>query len=163
VVLETQGRLIVDLNRLDAAGEICEGETSPDLIDIGDNGFVQPNGGIRYKLTIQALGNELLVRGSLSQMFVCRCVCCDKSFDLEVKESNFIESFEIIEENTLPDLTKALREAIILDLPAYPRCSESCKGLCGTCGVNLNDGECSCNADHEDDCWSALDALDSLK
>ena len=161
--LETQGHLIVDLNRLDDGGEIYEGETSPDVVDIGDNEFVQPKGGIRYKLNIQALGTELLVRGFISQIFVCRCAGCDKSFDLEVKEDDFIDSFEIIEENAFPDLTNALREAIILDLPAYPRCSESCKGLCGACGTNLNDSECSCDVDHGDDCWSALDALDSLE
>lgn len=160
--METQGHLIVDLNRLDAEGEIYEGETSPDVMDIGDNEFVQPKGGIRYKLNIQVLGTELLVRGSISQIFVCRCASCDKNFDLEVKESDFIDSFEIIEENAFPDLTNVLREAIILALPAYPRCSEFCKGLCGACGINLNDRECSCNVDHGDDCWSALDVLDSL-
>ena len=161
--METQGRLIVDLSRLDAAGDIYEGETAPDILELEDNEFICPKGGISYKLTVQALGSELLVRGSLCQTLVCRCAGCDKSFELEVKEADFIDSFEINEENAFPDLTNALREAIILNLPAYPRCSESCKGLCGTCGVNLNDGECSCNADHENDCWSALDALDSLK
>ena len=161
--METQGHLIVDLNRLDAAGEIYEGETSPDIMDIDNNEFIRSKGGIVYKLNIQPLGTELLVRGTLSHMFVCRCSSCDKSFDLEVKESDFIESFEINEENAFPDLTNALREAIILDLPAYPRCSETCKGLCGACGGNLNDSECSCNVDHGDDCWSALSALDSLE
>ncbi len=161
--METQGRLIVDLSRLDADGELFEGETSADILDIGDNEFIQPQGGIHYKLDIQALGSELLVRGSLSQMFTCRCALCDKSFELEANESDFVDSYEIIDKNAFPDLTNELRESIILALPAYPRCSESCKGLCGTCGINLNDSECSCNVDHEDDCWSALSAIGLLK
>ena len=161
--MKTQGRLIVDLNRLDADGELFEGETSEDVIALEENEFFKSSGGIAYKLTIQALGSELLVRGSLVQKFVCRCAMCDKSFNLEVKESDFIDSFEISDENAFPDLTYAIREAIILNLPAYPRCSESCKGLCGVCGVNLNDNDCKCNVESGDICWSALDALGSLE
>jgi len=161
--LETQGRLIVDLNRLDRDGEIYEGETSPDVLDLGESEFVQPQGGIVYRLMIQALGTELLVRGRIAQKFICRCALCDKVFDLEVKEDDFIDSFEINEENAFPDLTNPIREAIILDLPAYPRCSESCMGLCSGCGGNLNDDECGCDTGRGSDCWSALDALDSLE
>ncbi len=155
----TPGRLIVDLNRLDPAGEIFEGETSPDAINLEENEFVRPAGGIVYKLMIQALGTELLVRGSLLQQFVCRCVSCDQWFDLAIKERDFINSFEIHAENAFPDLTEAIREAIILALPAYPRCSDSCQGLCRSCGVNLNASECGCSAGRGNDCWSALDAL----
>ncbi|MFO7937414.1 MAG: DUF177 domain-containing protein [Kiritimatiellia bacterium] len=160
--MKTPERLIVDLNRLDEDGEIFEGEIPADALDMEEEEFFQPRGGIVYKLMIQALGSELLVRGSLAQIFVCRCARCDKKFDLEVKKADFIESFEINEENAFPDLTDAIREAIILNLPAYPRCSETCKGLCGVCGVNLNESSCNCNAESGDMRWSALDALDSL-
>lgn len=161
--MKTQARLIVDLNRLDVAGEIYQGETTPDAIDIEENEFVRPKGGIRYKLTIQALRSELLARGQLSQRFVCRCASCDKTFEIEVKEDNFVESFEINEEIAFLDLTNAIRESIILALPTYPRCSESCKGLCAVCGADLNESRCNCKVDRGDDCWSVLDALDSLK
>ena len=161
--METLGRLIVDLNRLDPDGEIFEGETSPDVIGLEENEFVESRGGIVYKLKIQALGTELLVRGSVAQMFICRCALCDVSFDLEVKEADFIDSFEISEENAFPDLTNALREAIILNLPAYPRCRESCKGLCNTCGIDQNTNDCKCNSGAGDDRWSALDAFDSIE
>ena len=158
--METQGRLIVDLERLKEGGELLEGETSPDIVDLEDNvGFVAAQGGIVYKFNIEAIGTELLVRGSLLQRFSCRCSFCDRNFNLEVKESRFIDSFEINEEISFLDLTDEIREVIILNLPAYPRCSESCKGLCGICGVNLNKSGCECNKDHADDRWSAFDAL----
>ena len=35
-----------------------------------------------------------------------------------------------------------VREAIILSLPAMPLCSENCRGLCPTCGINRNLEEC---------------------
>ena len=158
--METQGRLIVDLDRLSEDGEMFEGETSPDIIDLEDGeGLVKPVGGIAYKLFIEALGSELLARGSLLQRFICHCSFCDGTFELEVKESNFVESFEINDEFSFLDLTNEIREVIILGLPAYPRCSESCKGLCAACGVNLNKSGCECNTDHGDDRWSALNVL----
>jgi uncharacterized protein len=33
---------------------------------------------------------------------------------------------------------------LVLSLPLIYVCSEGCKGLCQQCGVNLNEGECSC-------------------
>jgi uncharacterized protein len=159
----TPGRLIVDLKRLDSGGEIFEGETAPDVVDIGESEFVQPCGGIRYKLKIQALGSELLVCGSLEQVFICRCAICDISFELKVKEPEFVDSFEITEENSFPDLTDAIREDIIVRLPAFPRCSENCRGLCKSCGADLNNSACGCGAVREDIRWSALDALGGVE
>jgi uncharacterized protein len=42
------------------------------------------------------------------------------------------------------DLDPYLREQIVLALPGYPVCKESCKGLCTVCGGNLNERECGC-------------------
>jgi uncharacterized protein len=149
--------LIVDLDRLQDGGELYEGETSSDLIELNDQaGVVEPKGGIFYKLNVQALGTELLVRGSLLQRFSCHCSFCDKCFEIEVKEGNFVESYEINEEISFLDLTNEIREVIILDLPAYPRCSEYCKGLCPKCGVNLNTSECKCKTENGDDRWAVL-------
>ena len=36
-------------------------------------------------------------------------------------------------------------EDIFLDLPAKFLCKEDCKGICFTCGKNLNEGQCSCS------------------
>lgn len=33
---------------------------------------------------------------------------------------------------------------VILNFPTKVLCSEKCKGLCETCGANLNDGDCEC-------------------
>jgi uncharacterized protein len=36
---------------------------------------------------------------------------------------------------------------IIVSLPIYYVCDESCKGLCASCGVNLNKSSCKCKKD----------------
>jgi uncharacterized protein len=37
-----------------------------------------------------------------------------------------------------------LREQILLALPMKALCTVDCKGLCPTCGTNLNSGSCAC-------------------
>lgn len=42
------------------------------------------------------------------------------------------------------DLTDMVSHELLLHFPLIPVCSESCKGLCDQCGVNLNETTCSC-------------------
>jgi uncharacterized protein len=42
------------------------------------------------------------------------------------------------------DLSEALREQILLNLPMRPLCKSNCRGLCVECGKNLNEGPCDC-------------------
>ena len=42
------------------------------------------------------------------------------------------------------DLEPLAREALVLDLPLAPLCREDCRGLCPTCGADLNQGDCDC-------------------
>jgi uncharacterized protein len=58
----------------------------------------------------------------------------------------------------LLDLEPLARDAVLLELPLAPLCSEGCKGLCGRCGANLNLESCACK-DPIDPRWSALDQL----
>ncbi|HEY7876609.1 MAG TPA: DUF177 domain-containing protein [Gemmatimonadaceae bacterium] len=64
------------------------------------------------------------------------------------------------------DLRPAIREHWLLDVPTFVLCREDCKGLCPTCGAELNQGSCGCppvadaHAVH-DARWNALHKLDS--
>jgi len=42
------------------------------------------------------------------------------------------------------DLRPAVREHWLLEAPAYALCRSDCKGLCPTCGTDLNAGDCDC-------------------
>ena len=42
------------------------------------------------------------------------------------------------------ELTDAVRDALLLELPLQVFCSPDCKGLCPVCGINLNKGTCTC-------------------
>ena len=158
--METQGRLIVDVARLDTGGEWYKGETGPVLTDyFGDSELVTPLGGIAYALKVEVLGTELLARGELRQRLRCVCSRCADTFETEVADTGFVCSAEINDATDFLDLTEEIREAIILALPGYPVCRETCRGLCMACGANLNTAKCTCRKTGKDNRWSALDAL----
>ncbi len=53
------------------------------------------------------------------------------------------DEFILVEDAQL-NLDELVREDIFLQLPNKFLCSEDCKGLCPTCGKDLNEGPCSC-------------------
>jgi uncharacterized protein len=54
------------------------------------------------------------------------------------------------------ELDPIVREQILLALPGYPVCQESCRGLCTVCGGNLNERECGCDRHVPDPRWAGL-------
>lgn len=71
--------------------------------------------------------------------------------------------------NNSVDLTDAVKEEIVLNIPSRILCDENCKGLCPHCGINLNEAECNCkeNADASDNVkannpFAALKDLNNL-
>ena len=138
-------KLIVDASRLDPDGEELAGEVA--AVDL-DEEFVKPFGGVRYRLTAQVFGSELLVRGRLEQDFDLVCCRCGKDFDDTVKVDDFTASYEVGENSPEVDLTEDIRESIILALPTYPVCAEACPGIAQKVEVP------------QDGCWCALDGLE---
>jgi uncharacterized protein len=57
------------------------------------------------------------------------------------------------------DLEPLAREALTLGLPLAPLCTPDCRGLCPTCGADLNAGDCGCPPAVVDSRWAALDVL----
>lgn len=48
------------------------------------------------------------------------------------------------------DLYETARSLFLLNLPMRFLCDEDCKGICFTCGKNLNEGDCDCESDAEE-------------
>ncbi len=57
------------------------------------------------------------------------------------------------------NLYNVLRDQLFLALPLKPLCREECKGLCPSCGADLNKGPCSCKAKKGDPRLAALKKL----
>ncbi len=151
-------KLIIDVARLKAEGEEFSGVVDDAVLEI-DGELLRPFGGIRYELSAQLFGRELLVRGTLSQDFDAVCARCGGDFDFTLTVDDFTASVETDEKSEFVDLTDELRQSIILALPSYPVCRQDCRGVCVMCGKNLNEGPCSCSRTERDSRWGALDAL----
>lgn len=61
-----------------------------------------------------------------------------------------------IDEDHILDLTETLRQFYSLGVPMQPVCRRDCSGICLTCGVNLNETRCGCDAAPRDPRWGAL-------
>jgi len=68
------------------------------------------------------------------------------------------DSFTIDEHHTL-DLTEAVRQYREVSNEMQPLCRPDCRGLCPTCGKDLNQGDCDCDDGSIDVRWAGLAAL----
>ncbi|NLG50936.1 MAG: DUF177 domain-containing protein [Chloroflexi bacterium] len=50
----------------------------------------------------------------------------------------------IIDEHHILDLSEVLRQYAVIEASRGALCAVECKGLCPTCGANLNEGPCGC-------------------
>jgi uncharacterized protein len=78
----------------------------------------------------------------------------------EDAENEGIFALEDEEEGEL-DLAPKIREELLLEVPAYPLCSEECQGLCPVCGTDQNEGSCECDTSEVDPRWGPLQDLAS--
>ena len=95
----------------------------------------------------------LTLEGTLTAEMICYCDRCGAEFD-SVKEMPL--SVTIVEEDTADnpelfllegdeiDLDEILSTCFVLDMETKFLCDEDCKGLCSSCGKNLNLGPCGC-------------------
>ena len=62
-----------------------------------------------------------------------------------------------VEPGDVIDLTEVVRQHLVLALPIAPRCSPDCRGLCPSCGADLNAGPCGCEVESVDPRLRALE------
>lgn len=128
---------------------------------------------IDLNVRLESVSDGILVSGTADLTVSGECsLCLDPvEFDLtaDVQELFVFESApaggpedeadeQYAVENDDIDLEPALRDAVILQLPFQPVCSDSCLGLCSQCGFRLEEDP---EHHHEviDPRWSALSAL----
>lgn len=160
-------RLIIDLATLPEEGKNFSGEISAEIFDLPSHD-PQAVGPLTYDLRVQRFESELLLSGTLSAPFELICVRTVHPFvkTLHVDPANV--SVEIENEGPL-DVTEALREEILLEIPDYPHCDEAdepmhCEIDPRYLAVDKPGGDQVETRPREsgDSRWSALDALDNL-
>jgi uncharacterized metal-binding protein YceD (DUF177 family) len=163
-----QERLIIDLATLPEEGKDFSGELSPELFDLPEHDPSKPVGPLVYELRAQRFASELLLTGSLSAPFELTCVRTIHPFTKTLRVDPANVSVEIEQEGPM-DVTEALREEILLEIPDHPRCDEADEPM--HCEIDPRylavdkPGEDTVETRPRatgDDRWAALDALDNL-
>lgn len=109
-------------------------------------------------LQLNKVLREVTVSGNVQFSIEAPCSRCLKTVKLDLKpEVNLVltpkqstrEEDDDINHETYAgdevDISDYLREHIAMSLPFKVVCSENCKGLCPSCGINLNDETCECD------------------
>lgn len=151
--------MIVELNKIPEQGKTFEGAEPADVLALEQSAEFHPAGPLEYDLYAQVVDGMLIVRGSLTAEMKGCCARCTQIFSTTVSDSGFLRDYSDLEGLEEVDITEDLREAIILSLPRFPLCDEACKGLCPTCGKDLNEGPCGCSKGEEGGAWDALNNL----
>src|SRR5437016_4814654 len=153
----------VDLNLVDEKVSL-KGSFEPGDIDFSrDN--VRQAAALNWNATAERAGGEIRINGSLTitvEMMCSRCLeparhDINKSFDLFFRQRDELlfdedQEIELTERDTQTAflsgthlaIDEVLHETVLLALPMKALCRVDCKGLCPTCGINLNSGICSC-------------------
>jgi uncharacterized protein len=153
-------QLCFQVAELPAQGKTVEGSVDFDALDPGDDGRLQFPYPLHFRLVIAPVQQGILVRGTLDTVVRAPCDRCLCDVDVPVRVDDACYHFEEMPVGVL-DLTEPVREDILLVLPQGCLCRDDCRGLCPSCGQNLNEGTCSCPASGDDDSpWGALDRLD---
>jgi len=133
--------------------------------------LVYNNETIKILKPIQVKGKVVVSQGiadvklSVNTRMLHTCSRCLEQFeqDLELNVDEKVSKNEqedgniiTLEEGDILDLRDVVLNNIYLALPFKILCKEDCKGLCQTCGANLNHEQCSCRSDEMDPRLSAL-------
>lgn len=124
-------------------------------------------------MSIDCMSNGYHVKGNLKAPYRLTCDRCLTIFkDLKSVEFDFILTDDAqlkydksddliyfpISENEF-DLNPLFQELIQLELQMKILCKSDCKGLCSTCGINLNEKHCECNTRTNSGVWDKLKNL----
>ncbi|MGO4543834.1 DUF177 domain-containing protein [Paenibacillus sp. 2TAB23] len=124
----------------------------------GHEGFIEADGKLAIDLELacsrclEPVKEHTVIR--FSEVFKRAESNEERDEDMEEEESDFIE----VDADRL-DLKPYVEEALQLFMPFAPLCSNDCKGLCQTCGQNLNEHKCSCSTEKIDVRFAALKDL----
>ena len=108
---------------------------------------------IKVEGVMMGAGERVSVRAEVEAVMKSRCFRCLEDVEMPIKaqvDAEFAKEEDpddpdlyVFEASTI-ELTDAVRDALVMEIPTRIICSEDCKGLCPSCGVNRNKVSCTC-------------------
>lgn len=164
----------VSVNEIGAQGleleHVYSLEELPVLAQLCEDGTIEILSPVSCRVQLHKVAQMIDVSGSAEVQVRMPCSRCleGQLFDLNIDfHQSYVEELpqvndedgkeveisaeemglELFDGETI-DLNDEIQQQIVLAIPLRPLCSEQCKGLCATCGANLNTGECGCGGDN---------------
>ena len=126
---------------------------------------------VKVQADIYLTGETYTVKGHFSTLIELTCDRC-----LEKYAQKINHDFEVVytseekvdrDDNIMYldpqdikiDLKPYIQDTILLNLPFKKVCSDTCKGMCASCGANLNKESCTCKKEKIDPRWDSLKEL----
>lgn len=150
-------------------------EEPASAFDLGD--WLEPRGPVSLEADLEKRRDRIVVRGAAEVTAAFACGRCAEPLEERVEGEVLVvaelrgadssgdeaaleaEGSILYHDGNELVLDECVREALILEVPAVPLCRPDCRGLCPSCGQNLNEKACTCAPRDADPRWGALGEL----
>ena len=90
-----------------------------------------------------------------------KCARCLKPLQLPIKMDveEVVGEDGVVLEGTILDVGNIAKNNIVVELPIRFLCNDNCKGICSSCGADLNITECNCKHEQFDERFAVLKKL----
>lgn len=121
---------------------------------------------LHWQVDITNTGDAFLVSGTVEGEAAGGCARCLEPVEFPVTgeiEGYFLinggeeapddlegDEFDYLPDDKTIDLAPLIEQALLLEMPTMLLCRDECKGICPTCGADLNKGCCGCEPRPDD-------------
>jgi uncharacterized metal-binding protein YceD (DUF177 family) len=147
----------VHLKQIPPEGLHLEGEEDCLIPELESDG-VRCAGPMQYKIDVGVAEGSLWANGSLKQPVELSCVACLEKFIHQIKVPAFALHTELRGPETV-DLSPFMREDLLLNLPAHPRCDREGGRTCKATKVDKSEPAKQQRAAKREHDWGELDKL----
>lgn len=154
--MKSEQALVFQIRKLEPGPNRFYIEPSIESLELGKYHFLKPLG---CEIILTLTGHRVDMELKLETTVEIECSLCGEPASFNIKNTSkaaFLPESERKLENTEVDTTdlefyseeinlkEFARDAFILAFPIAATCREECKGLCPSCGTNLNYNTCNC-------------------
>lgn len=160
---------------LDSVEEIASYPTLVQAQSAGECQFLSP---LNVSLAVSREFDHIRVNGTVATKvgLVCsRCLCefaadLNSAFTIFYTKAATAQPEDEVELGELDlisatysgdeiDFSFEIAEQVLLEIPYKPLCTVECKGLCASCGADLNSSDCTCSGNAASMVFSSLKGL----
>ncbi|HPN38638.1 MAG TPA: DUF177 domain-containing protein [Melioribacteraceae bacterium] len=130
--------------------------------------------GVQVEVIMDKSIHQIVLDCKLKSVALLNCDRCTESFNLNINtefrlvylfklkikdEGENLNLIYLSLDETKIDITEEVKEYCMLAIPLKLLCKEDCKGLCSSCGINLNLETCNCKKESYNPIWDKLNKL----